>query len=225
MDGSRLDCAKLRLITFDCYGTLIDWESGIRRALARVLGSAGVDWDDRFFNLYLQREAHHERQPYRTYREILVATERDVLAGAGLPPTKEPQLPESLSKWPRFDDTVGALQRLSRRYKLGILSNVDRDLFSQTNKLLEVQFDIVITAQDVNSYKPGLAHFTRLREAIGVGEGEHLHVAQSLYHDIMPCTQLGIDCAWVNRRSEQNLGAARPLAEFPDLASLADAVL
>lgn len=225
MAEQALDTSTVQLITFDCYGTLIDWESGIRDALRRQLEAGGLSWNDRYFDVYLHCEAEHQRRGYRPYKEILATAEADVLATAGLPAPTRPRLPSSLADWNPFPDTVEALERLRAKYKLGILSNIDRDLFLATGKHLQVAFDVIITAQDVRQYKPAPAHFTRLLQQTGLKVRQVLHVAQSLYHDIAPCNALGIPCAWINRRGETNSGSARPLAEFPDLASFASAVL
>ncbi len=222
--GGWTRCAG-ELITFDCYGTLIDWRSGIAEVLKRQLQSAGLEWEDRYVDLYLECEAIRECQTYRPYKEILATTEADVLSKAGLDPLPDLKLASSLGGWQPFDDTVPALQRLKQKYKLGVLSNVDRDLFQQTAGHLKVSFDVVVTAQDVNYYKPGPAHFTKMLERTGLEKHQVLHAAHSLYHDIRPCNELNIPCVWINRCGEKNPQWGRPLAEFPDLASFADAVL
>ncbi len=225
MGQEALNTTELKLITFDCYGTLIDWESGIRGTLQRQLQSAGREWEDRFFDLYLEREAWHESAAYRPYREVLAAAEADVLTAAGVDPLPKPALAESLPDWMPFADTLQGLQRLSEKYRLGVLSNIDRDLFARTARHLGVKFDIVVTAEDVQYYKPGPAHFNRMLEQSGLKENQVLHAAQSVYHDIAVCNELNIPCVWINRSGEENTRSARPIAEFPDLPSFASAVL
>ncbi len=225
MGQDALNTTELKLITFDCYGTLIDWESGIRGTLQRQLQSGGQEWEDRFFDLYLDREALHESAGYRPYREVLAAAEADVLTAAGVDPLPKPALAHSLPSWKPFADTLQGLQRLKEKYKLGVLSNIDRHLFARTARHLGVKFDIVVTAEDVQYYKPGPAHFERMIEQSGLNKNQVLHAAQSLYHDIAVCNELNIPCVWINRRGEQNSRSAQPIAEFPDLVSFASAVL
>ena len=225
MGQGALNTTDLKLITFDCYGTLIDWESGIRETLQRQLQSAGRAWEDRFFDLYVEREARHESAAYRPYREVLAAAEADVLTAAGVNPLPKPALADSLPDWKPFADTLQGLERLREKYKLGVLSNIDRDLFARTARHLGVKFDIVVTAEDVQYYKPGLAHFEKMLEQSRLNKNQILHVAQSLYHDIAVCNELNIPCVWINRRGEENTRSARPIAEFPDLPSFASAVL
>lgn len=225
MGHDALNTTELELITFDCYGTLIDWESGIRGTLQRQLQSAGREWEDRFFDLYLEREAWHESAAYRPYREVLAAAEADVLTAAGVNPLPKPALADSLPHWKPFADTLQGLERLKEKYKLGVLSNIDRDLFARTARHLGVKFNIVVTAEDVEYYKPGPAHFNRMLEQTGLNKNQVLHAAQSLYHDIVVCNELNIPCVWINRRGEQNTRSARPIAEFSDLPSFASAVL
>ncbi len=225
MGQDALNTTELELITFDCYGTLIDWESGIRETLQRQLQSAGREWEDQFFDLYLEREALHESAAYRPYREVLAAAEVDVLTAAGVNPLPEPALADSLPNWKPFADTLQGLERLREKYKLGVLSNIDRDLFAQTARHLGVKFDIVVTAEDVQYYKPGPAHFDQMLKQSRLNKNQVLHVAQSLYHDIAVCNELNIPCVWINRRGEENTRSAQPIAEFSDLPSFASAVL
>lgn len=225
MNQASIDLANLELITFDCYGTLIDWESGIREALQEQLQQSGREWQDRYFDLYVEIEAKEECGSYRPYREILTAVELEVLSRAGLDSVSKPRLAASLAQWEPFEDTVGALHQLKDKYKLGVLSNIDRDLFRKTNKRLQVDFDVVVTAQDVESYKPGPAHFEEMLSVTGLSKKQVLHAAQSLYHDIAPCNDLDIPCVWINRPGDKLKGSAKPLAEFPSMASLADALL
>jgi len=215
---------EVELLTFDCYGTLIDWETGIRSALEKLLTASGVTWNDRYFDHYQACEAQLEGRSYQPYRAILTEVESQLLQEAGLVELPAAQLANSLAGWQPFPDTVGALRRLKQRFQLGILSNIDRDLLTLSARHLQVEFDLMITAEDVRSYKPATGHFDKLLSS-GFQRHQILHVAQSLFHDIRPCNQLGINCIWVNRRGESNTLSAKPDGEFPDLSSFADAVL
>ncbi len=224
-----LDYAQFTHLTFDCYGTLIDWETGILHALGRILRQHDTEADAvTLLQLYAKHEAAQEVGAYKSYRDVL----RGVMAGIAhdleFEATQEDQdaLADSVGDWPPFDDTIDALQALKRRYKLVIVSNIDDDLFAQSNELLEVSFDEIITAQQVRSYKPGHAHFNTVLERLGVPQSKILHVAQSLYHDHAPAKTLGFSTVWVNRQSilpGTGLSLpvdARPDREVPDMASL-----
>ena len=209
------------VITFDCYGTLIDWEAGIAGAFASVgcAAPAGALLEE-----YGRVEAAIEAQGYLPYRQVLKEASRRVLETLGEkhPAGREDFLPESLPGWKPFDDTNTALLRLSKAgYRLGILSNVDDDLLAATCRHFSVRFDIIITAQQLSSYKPAPPHFLAARERL---QGQRwLHAAQSYFHDVTPCRSLRIPVAWINRR-RQSLppGGASPDLLFPDLAALAE---
>jgi len=210
-------------ITFDCYGTLIDWSAGLWRSFAAIFGPVVTERKLEWFKAYVRVEAEVESGPYRSYREVLaVVTERLAREfDLPLPVGQKGMLAEMLPGWAPFPDTKDALARLKQRFRLGVLSNVDRDLFAGTAKQLGVAFDFVVTAEDVRSYKPAHGHFQRLIDAHG-GTSRALHVAQSLYHDGAPANDLGLAFVWINRYKEQNQTSVRPLAEFPDLRSFAD---
>jgi 2-haloalkanoic acid dehalogenase type II len=202
------------IITFDCYGTLIDWESGIRAAFM----AAGVD-GDAALRAYAEIEPVVEHEKYRSYREVLKETARRIA-----PKVTTNFLADSLPSWKPFSDTNPSLERLRRAgIRLGILSNVDDDLIAETRKHFTVDFDLVITAQQVRSYKPGHAHFLTARERIG--DAKWLHAAQSNFHDIVPANQLGIANAWINRRGQKALPGGTPTYEFRDLEGFADAMI
>jgi 2-haloalkanoic acid dehalogenase type II len=204
---------RFDVITFDCYGTLIDWESGIRAAFA----AAGLDGDSSL-RAYAQIEPVVEHEKYRSYRDVLKET-----ASRIAPQVKTNFLADSLPSWRPFRDTNPALERLQRSgIRLGILSNVDDDLIAETRKHFTVDFDLVVTAQQARSYKPGHAHFLTARERIG--DAKWLHAAQSNFHDIVPANQLGIANAWINRHAEKPRVGGTPTYEFRDLAGLADAM-
>ena len=212
------------VITFDCYGTLIDWESGIGRAFAAEATKIGHPVDTAAaVGLYVDVEAAVEREGYRLYREILAETVRRVAARLGwpLPAERAGFLAESLPAWPQFADTNAALRRLEAAgYHLGILSNVDDDLLVWSRRLLTAHFEIVITAQQERSYKPAPPHF--LRACAVIGGARWLHAAQSHYHDITPCAALGIPAAWINRKHSPPSSPARALETFSTLTGLAD---
>ncbi len=221
------------IVTFDCYGTLIDWERGI----AAAFRGAGLELDrDAVLRAYAEHEPAAEAPPFRSYREVLGDTARRVAHALGWQIDDVSFLAESLPSWTPFPDTNAALERLrGAGYRLGILSNVDDDLLAATRRHFGVDFDLVITAQQVRSYKPGHAHFVAARNAIGgaptrararkAGPGLWLHAAESNFHDIVPTNALGIENAWINRRGAPPLpGGVPTLGEFRDLAALADAI-
>ena len=226
-----LDLTQFEILTFDCYGTLIDWETGILGALRPLLERHGVKVsDDELLEAYAQAEKDAESGKFRPYKEVLQQVVRDVGAKFGFQPTAEEQrsLSESLKTWQPFPDTVPALGRLNRRYRLSIISNVDDDLFADTAKLLQVPFDFVTTALEAGSYKPSFNNFQRALAKMRVSKDRVLHVAQSLHHDVEPARTLGIHSVWVNRsQGRHGAGAtvkspAKPDLEVPDLKSLAD---
>lgn len=219
------------VLTFDCYGTLIDWEAGIWEALRPVFAAHRIDViPDRALELYGQLESAAERTAYREYKAIL----RVVLEGLGaqlgfVPTAKElEQFSTSVKDWPAFPDSAAALQALHTKYRLAIVSNIDDDLFAHSAQRLQVRFDWIITAQQAKSYKPSLNNFRLAFDRIGVPQNRILHVAQSLFHDIAPANALGLSTVWVNRRHEKEGSGATPLAdahpdlEVPDLHTLAE---
>jgi len=228
-----IDFGRFTHLTFDCYGTLIDWEKGILDAVGSVLRLHGVSTsDETVLRLYTKLEAEQESGPYKTYREVLRGVMSGLAAELAFPASIADldALPDSVGLWPPFTDTVAALRRLSERYKLVILSNIDDALFAQTAPLLQVRFSDIITAQQVGSYKPSLQNFRFALDRLGVPASQVLHVAQSLYHDHVPAKRLGFTTVWVNRPSRlAGTGLALPAEvlpdlEVPDLESLADAV-
>jgi len=220
-----------KALTFDCYGTLIDWETGIARALASILGKHGVRAGrDELLARFAHHEAELEAGPYRPYRDVLERVAEALAAehGVELSPADAARLPASIRDWPPFDDTVVALHRLGQRYRLGILSNVDDDLFAGSARRLEIEFEPVVTAQQAGSYKPARQNFELLLERVGVPPERVLHVAQSLYHDVAPAREIGLATVWVDRRAgQEGSGATPPATATPDarvesLAELAD---
>jgi 2-haloacid dehalogenase len=231
--GARtMNFAEFRFLSFDCYGTLIDWETGILGALRPVFAAHGKQVPDpQILAAYAEREHRAEQPPYRRYREILTSIVQELGLCFGFAAKAEEQaaLPDSLAGWLPFPDTVAALRTLRKRYRLGILSNVDDDLFAASARRLEVDFDLVITAQQVGAYKPSLLNFERMRSqilALGMEPKEWLHVAQSRPHDIVPARALGIPNVWVNRPVRYGASAVTEAAVEPDIevGSLAELV-
>jgi 2-haloacid dehalogenase len=217
-------------LSFDCYGTLIDWETGISSALRPILETHEVTADhDALLEFYGKAETEIEAGPYRPYRAVLKA----VLAKFGDVFGFEPSRDElesfctSVMNWPAFPDSSEALRALATRYRLIILSNIDDDLFRFSQEILGVEFDHVFTAQQIGAYKPSRRNFEYLIQHAGVPQHKILHVAQSLFHDIVPAKEMGLSTVWVNRRQGlTGYGAtppadAEPDSQVPDLRSLA----
>jgi 2-haloalkanoic acid dehalogenase type II len=211
------------IITFDCYGTLIDWEGGIAGAFTRaVVGTGGRIDPHTVLAAYERIEPVVQAERYRTYREVLTESARRVAKELGwaLPEARADFLAESLPFWIPFPDTNAALERLFKAgYPLGILPNVDDDLLPGTRKHVTVPFDLIVTAHQVGSYKPADGHFTTARERIG--GRRWLHAARSHFHDVTPCKRLGVPVAWINRAGETR-GEPRPDRELSTLTALAD---
>lgn len=212
-----------RWATFDCYGTLVDWNGGIRAEFEKLFG---VEHADRLLARYHELEPEIQAtQPGASYREVLtLALERLVEEeGIALPEGETSALARSLPSWPVFDDVPVALaQARARGWKLGILSNTDRDLIDASMVSIGIAFQRVIVASEIGSYKPAKRHWEVFREQTGAGETNHVHVAQSLFHDITPATDLGIPSIWINRFGEP--ADERPRKTLPSLTGLADAL-
>jgi len=212
------------VVTFDCYGTLIDWERGIRDAFAAAAAAMGAPVDaQRALALYAEIEPVVEAETFQSYRAVLAETARHIAARLGwpLPEARAGFLAESLPAWPPFPDTNRALSRLAEAgYELGILSNVDDDLLAWTRRHLLARFDVVVTAQQVGSYKPAPGHFTAARSLIG--GRPWLHAAQSYFHDVVPARALGIPVAWINRKGEAAPDGGSADHQFRTLGDLAD---
>jgi len=226
MNFDAFDC-----LTFDCYGTLIDWEVGILGGLRPILAAHSVPMDDEaVLTLFGRIESSIEADRYLPYREILSKVVDSFGRELGFEASDSEcrSLAESIRDWPTFADTVAALTALKSRYRLAIISNIDDDLFAYSAPKLAVEFDEIVTAQQVGAYKPSAENFSVAFRRLGYGPDRILHVAQSLYHDIAPARQLGLSCVWVNRRAgKAGSGAtapstAEPDLEVPDLNTLAD---
>ena len=216
-----LDFSRFKILTFDCYGTLIDWESGIFSALRPILAAHGKAIPDtQLLGLYGELEAQAEQGEFRPYRDVLQVVVDGFGKQLGFQPSEQQKrsLPESLCNWSPFADTVQALQRLKSKFKLAVISNVDDDLFAYSAPKLQVKFDHVITAQQARCYKPGMDIFKLALKTIGIAPGHILHCGQSVYHDIIPAQSLGMSTVWVKRPSPRaGIGAVKPASGQPDL--------
>jgi len=214
-----MDVGSVRLITFDCYGTLIDWETGMLAALRPLFcRDVKIVSDQKLLEAYGEAEAEIEAGPYQRYRTVLCETVQAMGRALGVDISAQDgrQFAASLAGWDPFPDTVDCLQALARRYKLGIISNIDDDLFAGTQKKLGVKFDLIVTAEQVQSYKPSLRNFQEALRRSGLSRDEVLHAGQSVYHDIVPASFLGIANVWVNRPSVRpGAGAAKPASAQP----------
>ena len=216
-----LDFSLFKLISFDCYGTLIDWESGMLSVLRPLLESRGIKLSDAdLLRIYGELEAEAEAGAYRSYREMLGTVVRGFAKQFGFiaSPAEEDSLPNSVATWRPFPDTVQALNTLHSQFKLAIISNIDDDLFSDTAAQLGINFDAVITAAQARAYKPSLEIFWLAQQRLGASSNEWLHAGQSVYHDIVPAKALGTSTVWVNRPSlRPGVGAVRQAVGEPDL--------
>jgi len=229
-----LDYGAFDALTFDCYGTLIDWESGLLAAMRPVLQAHAVDAADKeLLELYARHEAIAEAGPYMRYRDVLATALRGVAADLGFEPRADEAaaFADSVGDWPPFADSPTALAQLAERFRLGVITNCDDDLFAASNRRLGVEFDWVVTAQQVGSYKPDPRVFEAAFGRIGLPRERILHVAQSLFHDHVPARRLGLASVWIDRRRGRPGSGATPPAEaapdatFGDLAAFAEAAL
>jgi 2-haloalkanoic acid dehalogenase type II len=212
-------------LSFDCYGTLVDWVGGITRAFSEAAAGDGIELGaEDVIAAYHELEPEVQSNAYRPYREVLGETALRVATRLGWPLAAERAgfLAESLPDWPLFGDTRPALERFKDRYELAILSNVDDDLLQATVRRIGVEFDWTVTAQHVRSYKPGHAHFLEALERLDGDRRRLLHVAQSKFHDIHPCGELAIDCVWVNRQGEGLDEGLEPVHVVKDLSELVE---
>ena len=220
-----LDLTRFKVLTFDCYGTLIDWEAGILGALEPWAIRCGLALrGEELLDAFAAVESKiQSASPDKLYTDVL----HDVLLALarthGLPARDDEacDFAASIPSWPAFPDSADALGYLKRHYALVILSNVDRASFAHSNARLGVEFDLIVTAEDVGSYKPNPAHFERAFADLatrGIARSEILHVAQSLFHDIAPANRLGLPCVWIDRRHDRpGAGATPPSDATPDL--------
>jgi 2-haloacid dehalogenase len=220
-----MDYRKIRLLSFDCYGTLIDWKESVLSILESYFRDMPLDFSrEELFRAFLEADRKLVSDSYLPYREVL-AHVLELMAEDlrfSLDPASRYLLSDHFAEWKPFPDTVKSLRKLQEKYRLAILSNVDDALFAVSNSLLEVDFDFIVTAQQVGCYKPDHRNFQRALDVFHIEKEEHLHVAQSIYHDIIPANQLGLNTVWVNRYGEPERSYSHefPDLEVPDLQSL-----
>jgi 2-haloacid dehalogenase len=215
-----------RWATFDVYGTLIDWNAGIRGVLERLFGAAEApELLRRYHELEPQVQAE---EGFHTYAEVMTLTLERLASdtGHGIPEGESGALPRSLPDWPPFPDVPEALAELRRRgWNLALLSNTDRELIVASERALGVPVDLAVVAEDIQSYKPAHRHWERFFELTTADREHHVHVAASRFHDIAPARELGLRSVWINRGGEDasaHDAAVEPDLELPDLAQLPD---
>lgn len=215
-----------KALTFDCYGTLIDWESGVLAAIKPLLLNHNINCDDKeILRLFAHFEGEQEQGAYKKYREVL----RNVVAqfgkqlGFSASLAEQDSLPDSIQNWQPFPDTIASLETLKQRFKLAIISNIDDDLFVATAKHLRVKFDQIITAEQAKSYKPSHYNFYLAIDRLDLPIEKILHIAGSLYHDIAPAQAIGLANVWVNRTGAESNLETTP-AEVSDLKTIAELI-
>ncbi|HEY4190052.1 MAG TPA: haloacid dehalogenase type II [Candidatus Limnocylindrales bacterium] len=218
-----IDFNDFDVLTFDCYGTLIDWEAGLLAGLRTIVDPHGVTAvDEEILARYAAHESALESGPYLRYREVLARAGEMTCAelGVGAMPEELAAFGGSVVNWPAFPDSAAALEALHRRFALAVITNCDDDLFAASNRRLGVDFDFVITAQQCGGYKPDPHNFEVAFERIDRPRQRILHVAQSLFHDHVPAKALGMTTVWINRRHDRPGSGATPPAEAaPDLVT------
>ena len=214
-----VDFSRIEWVSFDCYGTLVDWETGISSAVSSVLEAHDVHHSAaQILELFAEMEPQAQSSPgYRDYRSVLRQVMELVGNRLGLQfgEAELTCLADTLPRWPIFPDAPAALHAMQGRYKLAIISNVDDDLFAGSARALGVEFDAVVTSEQAGCYKPNLRNFEISKERMAVDNERWLHVGESLYHDIGPANQLGITSVWVSRAGRG--GGTRPTDAVPDL--------
>src|SRR5208337_575061 len=216
---------KFPCVTFDCYGTLIDWESGIKNTIRTILDDKGVKGDiEQLFRTREDLEFDLIQSEYREYREILALSLKETFVQFQLPYSNSDgeRLAESVPDWPVFSDTVKSLVRIGRVSRVCIISNIDKDIIARTRDRLGVRFDLIVTAQEARSYKPSIRPFQLALEKLKVRSSEVLHVSSGFRYDIPPARQLGFNTAWVNRKREKAPVGFSADYEFSNLVELAD---
>ena len=214
-----MDFTRFEALTFDCYGTLIDWETGILDALRAALSGGELPGDEVLLESYARIESSVQAGPYRPYREVLfeVVGALGSELGVVVDQAAAEGFAGSVVDWPAFPDSSDSLRALSSKYRLAIVSNVDDDLFAGSAARLGVTFDEIVTAQQVRSYKPARAHFHEVLRRLDLPRERVLHVAQSLFHDVAPANDLDFTTVWVNRRAGKGGGGATaPSTAIPD---------
>jgi len=225
--------ADFDALTFDCYGTLVDWETGIVTGIRAAVGDRLAAGDEELLEAYARHEVVLEGGDYLRYREVVAGALRSIGVEHGIDVSdgEAAAFGDSVGDWPPFPDSAEALAALKRRFRLGVITNCDDDLFARTEKRLGVEFDWVITAQQAQGYKPSQRNFELAFERIDVPRERIIHVAQSLFHDHVPAKHLGMTSVWIDRRGDRAGSGATPPAAvspamtFPDMRSFAEAAL
>jgi 2-haloacid dehalogenase len=225
--------ADFDALTFDCYGTLVDWETGILAGIRAAAGDRLDGPDEELLEAYARHEAALEGGEYLRYREVVAGALRGICADRGIEVSdaEAAAFGDSVGDWPPFPDSPAALADLAKRFRLGVITNCDDDLFARTRARLGVDFDWVVTAEQARGYKPRLQNFELAFERIDVPRERIIHVAQSLFHDHVPAKHLGMTSVWIDRRGDREGSGATPAAAaspdmtFPDMRSFAAAAL
>jgi 2-haloacid dehalogenase len=211
---------NVTFVTFDVYGTLIDWETGVYEAFAAEAERDGFSVErDELIRLFYEVQRQIQAGSYELYAEVLRRTAVQIAKQLNWPlePSRAGFLPDSVQRWPPFKETNPMLQRVAKKYKVGLVSNIDDKLLGQTRRHIPLDFDLVVTAQQVRSYKPDPAHFVECERRIG-GKRGWVHVGSSYYYDVEPCLKRKIPVIWVNRSKEQlESNQKKPDAEVPSL--------
>jgi 2-haloacid dehalogenase len=216
---------QFRCLSFDCYGTLIDWESGIKNAIRTILVERGVRSNvEQLYKVREDLEFDLIQGEYRRYREILALSLKETFAQFHLPYSNRDgeRLADSVPNWPLFLDTVPSLVRLRRMSKLCIISNIDKDTIAKTKDRIGVRFDLIVTAQEARSYKPSIRPFQLALQKLKVESSDVLHVSSGFRYDIPPAQKLGFKTAWVNRKREQKPQGHKADYDFESLQQLAE---
>jgi 2-haloacid dehalogenase len=210
---------KITFVSLEVYGTLIDWETGVYRAFQEEAEKDGFTIErDQLIPMFLEIQREIMAGSYELYAEVLRRTAVECASRLGweIEPVRSSFLPNSIPRWPPFRDTNANLDRLKKKYQIGLISNIDDKLLGATRRHFRSDFDLVVTAQQVRSYKPDPAHFKECQRRIG-GKAGWIHVATGYETDVLPCIKLKIPVIWVNRRKEQIEGGKKPTAEVKDL--------
>jgi 2-haloacid dehalogenase len=211
---------QINWVTFDVYGTLIDWESGVADAFEKEAARDGFTLDRaEIIRLFHETERQIQAGSYELYAEVLRRTAVQIAKEVGWPlePSRSGFLPDSVQRWQPFKETMPVLQKVKKQANVGLISNIDDKLLGLTRRHIPIDYDLVVTAQQVRSYKPDPAHFTECERRIG-GKKGWVHVAASYYHDVEPCVKKKIPVVWVNRHKEElEPGQKKPDAEVPNL--------
>ncbi len=214
----------IQWVTFDVYGTLIDWESGVADAFEREASRDGFTIDrDQVIQLFHEVSREVEGGSYELYAEVLRRTALEIAKRIEWPlePSRSGFLPDSVQRWPAFKETVTQLNKFKKKFNIGLISNIDDKLLGQTRRHISMDYDLVVTAQQVRSYKPDPAHFKECARRIG-GKKGWAHVASSYYHDVEPCLKEKVPVVWVNRNKETlEPGQKKPTEEVRTLLDAA----